>query len=101
MEMLITTNKGFKCRDCGRVLPAWLPAAKWPNGAMLLHHLGDMHPTEVGPYLTRMETEDIATVAAEAFEVVEGEGDRISYATAKGGRSDGACGPSPGRLTNR
>ena len=45
--------------------------------------------------------EEIATVAAEAFEVVEGEGDRISYATAKGGRSDGACGPSPGRLTNR
>jgi hypothetical protein len=42
-----------------------------PNGAMLLHHLGDMHPTEVRPYLTRMETEDIATVAAEAYEVVE------------------------------
>jgi hypothetical protein len=33
-----------------------------------------MHPTEVGPYLKHMATEDIATVAAEAFEVVE-EGD--------------------------
>jgi hypothetical protein len=49
---------------------AWLPAAKRSNGAMLLHHLGDMHPTEVGPYLKRMETEDIATVAAKAYEVV-------------------------------
>jgi len=38
---------------------------------MWLHHLGDMHPTEVRPYLKRMETEEIATVAAEAFEVVE------------------------------
>jgi len=47
------------------------PAAQRPNGAMLLHHLGDMHPAEVGPYLKRMRTEDIATVAAEAYEVVE------------------------------
>jgi hypothetical protein len=38
---------------------------------MLLHHLGTMHPTKLGPYLARMWTEDIATVAAEAFEVVE------------------------------
>ena len=67
----MTPDRHYRCRYCGRNLPAWLPAAKWPNGAMLLHHLGDMHPTEVGPYLTRMETEDIATVAAEAFEVVE------------------------------
>jgi hypothetical protein len=37
---------------------------------MLLHHLGDMHPTEIGPYPARMRTEDIATVAAEAYEVV-------------------------------
>ena len=40
---------------------------------MLLHHLADRHPDEVRPYLTRMETEDIATVAAEAYEVIEGE----------------------------
>jgi hypothetical protein len=38
--------------------------------AMLLHHLSAMHPTEVWPYLTRMETECITTVALEAFEAV-------------------------------
>jgi hypothetical protein len=36
---------------------------------MRLHHLGDMHPTEVRPYLKRMRTEDIATVAA-VYEIV-------------------------------
>jgi hypothetical protein len=56
----------YRCRVCGRVLPAWLPAAQRPHGAMLLHHLGDRHPAEVGPYLTRMETQDIETVAVEA-----------------------------------
>jgi hypothetical protein len=30
---------------------------------MLLQHPGIMHPTEVGPYLERMPTEDIATGA--------------------------------------
>jgi len=59
-----------RCRVCGRDLPAWLPAAQRPNGAMLLHHLGDLHPDQVRPYLKRMETEDIATVAAEASEVI-------------------------------
>jgi len=47
--------------------------AKRPWGPMLLNHLSTMHPTEVGPYLARMRTEDIATVAAEAYEVVEDE----------------------------
>jgi hypothetical protein len=42
-----------------------------PDGPMLVHHLFLMHPAEVGPYLARMRTEDIATVAAEAYEVVE------------------------------
>jgi hypothetical protein len=37
---------------------------------MLLHPLGDRHPDQVGPYLKRMATEEIATVAAEAYEVV-------------------------------
>jgi hypothetical protein len=60
-----------RCRYCGYDFPAWLPVAKRPNGAMLLHHLSAMHPTEVGPYLRRMATEDIPTVAAEAYEVVE------------------------------
>jgi hypothetical protein len=60
-------------RVCGRVLPGWLPAAKRPNGAMLLAHLGQQHPDQVGPYLARMRTEDIDTVAAEAFAVVEAQ----------------------------
>ena len=30
-----------------------------------------MYPDEVGPYLARMATEDIAPVAAEAYEVRE------------------------------
>jgi hypothetical protein len=44
---------------------------------MLLQHLGAMHPTEVTPYLERMRIECIATVAAEAYEVVGGEDDGI------------------------
>jgi hypothetical protein len=38
---------------------------------MLLYHLGQRHLDQAGPYLRRMETEDIATVAGEAYEVVE------------------------------
>ena len=51
--------------------PARLAAAKLPDGALLLGHLADMHPAEVRPYLQRMATEDISTVAAEAYEVIE------------------------------
>jgi hypothetical protein len=51
--------------------PAWLPVAKRPDGAMLLYHLSQQHPDQVGPYLERMRTECIATVAAEVFEVIE------------------------------
>jgi hypothetical protein len=40
---------------------------------MLLHHLGDMHPAEAGPYLRRMETEAIDAVVVEAYKVVEEE----------------------------
>jgi hypothetical protein len=67
----MTSRRQYRCIYCGRALPAWLVAAKRPNGAMLLHHLADMHPTEATPYLRRMETECIGTVAAEAYEVVE------------------------------
>jgi L-lactate utilization protein LutC len=38
---------------------------------MLLYHLRQQHPDQVGQYLERMRTECIATVAAEAYEVVE------------------------------
>jgi len=47
--------------------------AQPPNGAMLLHHLANLHPTEARPYLKHMETEDIGMVAAEAYEVIEEE----------------------------
>jgi hypothetical protein len=66
-------KKRYRCRYCGLLLPAWLVAAKRPDSAMLLHHLADRHPAEARPYLARMATEDIATVAAEASEVVEEE----------------------------
>jgi hypothetical protein len=67
----MTSRKRFRYRFCSAVLPAWLPVAKRLDGAMLLYHLSAMHPTEIGPYLERMCTEDIAETAAEAFEVVE------------------------------
>jgi len=47
--------------------------AEAADGAMLLQHLGQHHPDQVGLYLERMRTEYIATVAAEAFDVVEEE----------------------------
>jgi len=54
------------------ILPAWLPVAKPPDEAILLYHLSQHHPDQVRPYLERMRgTEDIARVAAEAYEVVE------------------------------
>jgi hypothetical protein len=71
----MTTRKRFKCRFCGHGLPAWLPVAKRPEGSKLLFHLSQHHPDQVGPYLARMAAgADIATVAAEAYEVVEGDG---------------------------
>jgi hypothetical protein len=66
-------TRRYRCRYCGGEFPARLPVMQAPDGPMLLHHLSKMHPTEVGPYLERMATEDIATVAAEAYEVVEDE----------------------------
>ena len=37
------------------------------------HYLSQHHPDEMWRYRKRMETEDIATVAAEAVEVIEEE----------------------------
>jgi hypothetical protein len=62
-----------RCRSCGVDVPAWLPGMQQPDGVMRVHHLSASHPTEVGPYLERMRTEDIATVAAEASEVMGGD----------------------------
>jgi hypothetical protein len=38
---------------------------------MRLHDLSQHHPDQVGPYLERMRTGCVATVAVEASEVVE------------------------------
>jgi hypothetical protein len=65
-------HKHCRCRYCREILPAWLPMAKRPDGAMLLYYLSQQHAGQVGLCLERMRTEDISTVAAEAFEVVEG-----------------------------
>ncbi|HEX9872522.1 MAG TPA: hypothetical protein VGC99_28780 [Candidatus Tectomicrobia bacterium] len=40
----MTPQRRYRCRVCGLVLPAWLPAAQRPNGAMLLPHLGGSAP---------------------------------------------------------
>jgi hypothetical protein len=67
-------TRRYRCRFCGARLPAWLPAARRPDGALLLGHLSQQHPDRVGAYLDRMRyTEDIGRVAAEAYEVVEDE----------------------------
>ena len=42
-----------------------------PNGAVLLHHLGQDHPDQVEPSLARMYTKASAPVAAEAYAGVE------------------------------
>jgi hypothetical protein len=39
------------CRFCAAVLPAWLPAAKRCDGALLLGHLSQPHPKELKLYL--------------------------------------------------
>jgi hypothetical protein len=62
----------LRCRYCGSVLPGWLPVQDEPNGTMLLNHLSMMHPDQVGPYFERMRTEDVGTVAMEAFERIGG-----------------------------
>ena len=71
-------RRRIRCRFCGQLLNAWLPVAQEPNGALLLGHLSAQHPTEVKRFLDQMHTtEDIARVAAEAFELVERENDGI------------------------
>jgi hypothetical protein len=64
-------QKRDRGRSCGAVLSAWLPVAQAPDGAMLRHHLGRQHPDQARPYLERMRTAEVGTVATAAYEVVE------------------------------
>jgi hypothetical protein len=64
-------SRHVRCKLCGIVFSGWLPVANAPEGSILLYHLGADHPTEVTAYLDRMRgSEDIGTVAMEAFEHV-------------------------------
>jgi hypothetical protein len=60
-------KKRYRCRFCG----AMLPAAKRPEGSMLLSHLGQDHLEAVRPYLQRMKTECSNAVLHELYELVE------------------------------
>ena len=63
----------YRCRYCGALLPAWLPAVREPDGAILLHHLSAVHSDQVTAYLDRMPTDEDHNRVVEAYEVVEGE----------------------------
>ena len=62
------SRRRYRCRFCGHLVPAWLPAAQAPNGALLLGHLSQHRRDRVGAYTARMHTtEDITPVALEAM----------------------------------
>jgi hypothetical protein len=62
----------FRCRFCGVVFSAWLAVPGEPDGALLLHHVTQAHPAEVGRFLDQMHTDDDITPAiVQAYEVVE------------------------------
>jgi hypothetical protein len=66
------TPRRYRCLSCGAVLPAWLPVAKRPDGALLLHHLAQQHPDQVGAYLDQIHTDaDHDRVVVQAYTVVE------------------------------
>jgi hypothetical protein len=68
-------HRRYRCRFCGAELPAWLPVAQRPDGALLLGHLSQHHRAEVAvqQLLRRMASEDIAETAAEAYELIDGD----------------------------
>ena len=64
----MTSRRRYRCR-CGTSCP---PGCRWPSAPMALCCTTSASSTDqMGPYLERMRTECIATVPAEAFEVVE------------------------------
>jgi hypothetical protein len=62
----------YRCTLCGCKLPAWLPVAKRPDGAMLLHHLAQDHPDQIPTYVERTNAgKTIADAAAAIYEVID------------------------------
>jgi hypothetical protein len=53
-----STHPHYRCRYCGYDFPAALPVTHEPDGAMLLHHLSQDHPDQVGRYLDRMRHDE-------------------------------------------
>jgi hypothetical protein len=67
------TRPRFRCRFCGATFSAWLAVPGEPDGALLLHHMSQPHPREVGRYLDQMHTtDDITPAIVQAYEA-EGE----------------------------
>jgi hypothetical protein len=68
------TRPRYRCRFCGVLLSAWLAVPGAPDGALLLGHMSQSHPAELGRYLEQMHTDDDITPAIlQAYEA-EGEG---------------------------
>jgi hypothetical protein len=68
----MTTRRRYRCRYCGLLFNAWLLWAKAPSGVLLFGHVSQHHADQMAPYLRRIEaSEDIDTVAAEAYEVID------------------------------
>jgi hypothetical protein len=62
----------YRCTLCGCELPAWLPVAKRPDGAMLLHHLAQDHPDQIPAYVERTNAgQAIADAAAAIYETID------------------------------
>jgi hypothetical protein len=68
----MTTRRRSRCRCCGITCSAWLAVPGEPDGALLLHHVAQAHPAELGPFLDQMHTtDDITPVIVPAYEAVE------------------------------
>src|SRR5919106_4700689 len=70
-----------RCRFCGHLLPAWLPVAQRPETAMLLHHLGVMHPREAGVGKTRLFYEFTHSHRTQGWLVLESSATSYGQAT--------------------
>jgi hypothetical protein len=69
---MATTRRLYRCKLCGCELPAWLPVAKRPDRAMLLHHLAQDHPDQIPAYVERTNAgQAIADAAAVIYDVID------------------------------